>query len=440
MTGSAVPSLLIAAPASGSGKTTITLALLRAFKRRSVRTSSFKVGPDYIDPAFHALASGRACYNLDPWAMSQNTLHHTAAFAAQGSELLIGEGVMGLFDGAQNGQGSTADLASRLNIPIILIVDAKGQAASVGALLHGFNSFREDTKISGVIFNSVGSLNHQKMLQKAADNLGIPVLGFVPRSDDLGLQNRHLGLVQAREKQDIEAFLDKAADIIEANTDLDKIYALARPTLFKSHIQGSAPLPGKRIAIARDDAFAFTYPHFMTGWENSGAELSFFSPLKDEVPDKYADFIFLPGGYPELHAKQLSEAQNFKAAMKMASQKNILIYGECGGFMTLGENITDASGTSYPMLGLLPLSTSFEKPKLHLGYRDVKLISDSFLGPKGASFRAHEFHYASITTEDTSHPLFSLKNASGDPLPSAGFLISNVAGSFIHLIDRADND
>ncbi|MBL4740794.1 MAG: cobyrinate a,c-diamide synthase [Sneathiella sp.] len=440
MSGFAVPSLLIAAPASGSGKTTITLALLRAFKRRQIKISSFKVGPDYIDPVFHGLASGRPCFNLDPWAMQPATLQRAASTAASGSDLLIGEGVMGLFDGAQNGQGSTADLAHQLNIPIILVVDAKGQAASVGALIHGFNNFRENTKIAGVIFNSVGSNNHKKMLGKAATALGIPVLAYIPRSESLILMHRHLGLVQARERQDIEAFLDGAADIIEANADLDKIQAIARPSRFNSETQKSTPLPGTHIAIARDDAFAFCYPHFIEDWKNSGAVISFFSPLKDEAPAEEADFIYLPGGYPELHAERLSAATNFKAKITLASKQGISIYGECGGFMTLGKSITDATGTSYPMLNLLPVATSFEKPKLHLGYRNVELMADSFLGPKGRTFKAHEFHYASLTSTENTHPLFSMKNALGEPLPAAGLVKSNVAGSFIHLIDRADNE
>jgi len=440
VSGFAVPSLLIAAPASGSGKTTITLALLRAFKRRKIKVSSFKVGPDYIDPAFHGLASGRPCFNLDPWAMQPTTLGRTASAAASGSDLLIGEGVMGLFDGAQNGQGSTADLANHLNIPIILVVDAKGQATSVGALIHGFNSFREDIKIAGVIFNSVGSINHKKMLGKAAADLGIPVLGYIPKSENLILKHRHLGLVQARERQDIEAFLDGAASIIEANADLDRIQSLARPSHFKSDRSKSTLLPGERIAIARDDAFAFSYPHFIEDWKNSGAELSFFSPLNDEAPNEEADLIYLPGGYPELHAEQLSAATNFKAKMKLASKRGIAIYGECGGFMTLGISITDATGTSYPMLNLLPVETSFAKRKLHLGYRNIELLEDCFLGPKGRAFKAHEFHYASLVSTENTHPLFSMKNALGEPLPAAGLIKYNVAGSFIHLIDRADND
>lgn len=432
----AVPSVLIAAPSSGSGKTTLTLALLRACYRQGISVASFKVGPDYIDPAFHALASNRECYNIDPWAMGDGAQARILEYVSQSCDLVIGEAVMGLFDGARDGTGSSADLAAQLGIPIILVIDAKGQAASVGALLHGFNSYRPDTKISGVIFNKVGSKSHEKMLGAAADALNIPVLGYVPKSDALTLEHRHLGLVQAREKEDLENFLNMAADIIDAKLDMNKLQSITAP--YKS-VQSFAPTTplGQRISVARDDAFAFCYPHHLADWRRSGTEISFFSPLEDEAPSTDADFIYLPGGYPELFAERISHASNFMNGLQSAATRGINIYGECGGFMALGSHLIDATGSTFPMANLLPVTTSFAKPKLHLGYRNATLQTDNFLGPKGECFKAHEFHYASTIEGENSNPLFSLTDANGDDQGLAGIAKENVAGSFIHLIDRA---
>lgn len=432
----AVPSVLIAAPSSGSGKTTLTLALLRACYRQGISISSFKVGPDYIDPAFHALASNRECYNIDPWAMSDGTQARILEYVSQSCDLVIGEAVMGLFDGARDGTSSSADLAAQLGIPIVLVVDVKGQAASVGALLHGFNDYRADTKVAGVIFNKVGSKNHEKMLGAAADALSIPVLGYIPRSDALALEHRHLGLVQAREKEDLETFLNTAADIIDAKLDINKLRSIAAPCKSIQSPSLTTPL-GQRISIARDDAFAFSYPHHIADWHQSGAEVSFFSPLEDEAPSNDADFIYLPGGYPELFAERISHASNFMNGLQSAATRGINIYGECGGFMALGSHLIDASGSAFPMANLLPITTSFTKPKLHLGYRDATLQIDNFLGPKGECFKAHEFHYASTIEGEKSNPLFSLTDANGDDQGLAGISKENVAGSFIHLIDRA---
>ena len=435
MTNWSAPSLIIAAPASGSGKTTVTLALLRALSNEGMNVSSFKVGPDYIDPAFHHLASRHPCLNLDPWAMSPETLNRSFRMSAADSDLVIGEGVMGLFDGAQDGRGSTADLASTFDIPVILVVDAKGQAASVGAVLHGFNSFRDDIRLAGVIFNSVGSANHKAFLETAAEKVGIPVLGAIPKSASLQLPRRHLGLIQAQENPEIEIFLNNAANIIKENVDLEKLKSLATPIYTHSDKTPLRTPPGQNISIARDEAFAFSYPHLIADWQTVGAKITFFSPLNDEGPTENADFIYLPGGYPELHAPKLSNAQKFKTSLAKAAQNGKSIFGECGGYMVLGETLTDRDGCVHPMLGLLPTATSFAEPKLHLGYRYATLTSDHHLGPKGLKITAHEFHYASEIQNSSATPLFELSNAKGDDLGSAGAVVGAVSGSFIHLID-----
>ncbi|GLQ06163.1 cobyrinate a,c-diamide synthase [Sneathiella chinensis] len=439
MTSAAAPAVLVAAPSSGSGKTVITLSLLRAFRNRGISVGSFKTGPDYIDPAFHAAASGNPCINLDPWAMRPETIHGLAGHLSAHNDLIMGEGVMGLFDGARDGSGSTADLAALLDIPVILIVDAKGMSQSAAALIKGFATFRRDVRIAGVLFNRVGSAVHKTMLADACRQAGVPPLGFVPRSTSLQLEHRHLGLVQAREKLGMDGFLDAAAQIVAENVDLDLIRDMACPARTGSPAAPpttTVPAPGRTIAVAEDDAFSFTYPHILMGWRNAGAEIRFFSPLRDEAPAQDTDFIFLPGGYPELHAERLSGNDQFRAGMRSAAEKGTFIYGECGGFMTLSRSLTDRTGKTHPMLDLLPVHTSFEKPRIHLGYRRVQLCGASPFGQAGDAFMAHEFHYADAVPEQGATPLFTATNAAGDDLGAVGVRRGSVSGSFIHLIDK----
>ncbi|NRG16364.1 cobyrinate a,c-diamide synthase [Rhizobiales bacterium] len=424
--------LILAAPTSGAGKTTLTLALLNAMKSCGIGVSSAKVGPDYIDPAFHAAASGRVCVNLDGFAMRPDLLRELAARQADRAELLVIEGVMGLFDGAADGTGSTADLAALLKLPVVLAVDAAKQSQSVAALVRGFRDHRSDVTVAGVILNRIGSPRHREMIERALGDIGMPVLGAVPRSDALTLPERHLGLVQAGEHGDLAAFLDGAAEHVAGHVDLDALTKIARPVV---HADAASKLPplGQRIAIARDTAFAFSYPHMLDGWREQGAEFSFFSPLSDEAPDGTADAIFLPGGYPELHAGKLAAVSNFKAGMKLAAERGALIYGECGGYMTLGQTLIDAEGIAHEMLDLLPLVTSFRKRKLHLGYRKLTPFADL---PFGMELTAHEFHYASIVSEGGAERLFSARDALGEDLPAMGLREDRVMGSFAHVIDR----
>ena len=434
---SIAPGVIIAAPSSGSGKTLLTLGLLRALKNNGLKAASFKVGPDYIDPEFHHYSSEQPCFNLDPWAMSQELLCDNYRAASDGSDIVIGEGVMGLFDGAQDGRGSTADLAALLNLPIILVVDGKGQSASMGALLHGFNSFREGTRLAGVIFNRVSSSHHAKLLSQAAEEIGIPTLGALPKLEALVTPSRHLGLVQASENSQLESFIQQAADTVAYHIDLEKLRGIAaQPTL----VAGSSnmPPPGQRIAVAKDMAFSFCYPHWLHQWRHAGAEISFFSPLADEGPAKDVDFIYLPGGYPELHAGTLSTNQHFKAAMREAAASHTPIFGECGGYMTLGRTLTDQDGVIHEMLDLLPITTSFETPKRHLGYRRAISKTKNPIGPKGQVFMAHEFHYACEINNISAQSLFEISNAKGHNLGDVGALSGSVFGSFIHLIDRKD--
>ncbi|GAB4530432.1 MAG: cobyrinate a,c-diamide synthase [Roseibium sp.] len=424
--------LLIAAPASGAGKTTLTLALLRALKTAGRSVVSAKSGPDYIDPRFHEAASGAPCINLDAWAMSPSTLAALYVRLAGAHDLLVVEGAMGLFDGAANGRGSAADLAAALALPVVLLVDCARQSQSVAALVHGFRSFRKDVTVAGVILNRVGSVRHEAMLRDALKPLAVEVLGALPRSDDLQLPERHLGLVQAGEHPDLEAFLDKAAGLCRERIDLDRLEAMAAPAAPGETRIAELPAPlGQRIAVAHDTAFAFAYPHLFDHWRAEGADLSFFSPLADEAPASCADAVYLPGGYPELHAGRLARASAFRSAMRQAAGAGKLIYGECGGYMTLGSGLVDADGTRHEMLGLLPLETSFAHRRRCLGYRRIRPLGGL---PWRGTLSAHEFHYATTRSEGAAERLFSAEDASGNRLADMGLRSGTVMGSFAHVI------
>lgn len=435
--------VLIAAPASGSGKTTVTLGLLRWLRNQGLAAASVKIGPDYIDPAFHAAAAGRPCLNLDSWAMRRQTLAAAADQAGAAAELIVGEGVMGLFDGAADGTGSTAEMASLSGWPVVLLVDAAGMGASVAALVEGFARHRSDLEIAGVICNRVGSARHAKLLTDALRPLGIPLLGCLPKCPDLILPSRHLGLVQASEHADLEAFLEEAAGWVGANLDWRRLVALARPACFDGAPESGpqadpSPLPplGRKIAVARDRAFAFAYPLLLEGWRKDGAVIEFFSPLADQAPGPDCDAVYLPGGYPELSAGDLAAAQTFMAGLRAAGARGAVVYGECGGYMMLGQGLIDAQGRRHAMAGLLPHETSFADRRRSLGYRSLKLLSDGPLGMAGAGYRGHEFHYATLAGSDRGEPWLRAWDSAGEDQGPLGSRAGAVFGSFLHLIDR----
>lgn len=425
----ALRGFIIAAPSSGAGKTMVTLGLLRALRNRGVDICSAKSGPDYIDPAFHAAASGAACTNLDAWAMTPGELRAMAHRQAAG--VLLIEGAMGLFDGAPvvggaMGKGSVADVAEVLGLPVVLVVDVARQGQSVAAVVAGLAQFRAGVRIAGVILNRVGSARHAEMVTRAVEAVGVPVLGAVRRDERMARESRHLGLVQAGEDAALEEFIEGAAEVITESVDLTTLAALAEPLAKAPAFQGFRPL-GQRIAVARDEAFAFAYPHMLEGWQRAGATLSFFSPLADEGPDAAADAVFLPGGYPELHAGKLAGNASFKAAMRESKAE---IYGECGGYMVLGEGLVDADGARHEMLGLLPVSTSFEARKLHLGYRTLTALEGPFVGH---ILPAHEFHYASVLDCEVPN-LFRAADSMGADLGVIGHRWGKISGSFGHII------
>jgi cobyrinic acid a,c-diamide synthase len=435
--------LILAAPASGSGKTLIAAGLLRHFKRRGMRVAAAKAGPDYIDPSFHAAASGRPCVNLDLWAMRPATLAGLVAALEADADLVLCEGVMGLFDGTgpDGEESSTAALARLTGWPVVLVVDARRQGASAAALIGGFALHDPQVPLAGVIFNRVAGPGHRDLLETAlARHIpNLPCLGALPQDPALALAERHLGLVPAGEHSGSETVIEYAAAVVSNAVDVDALLALAGP----STLGGAAPAMslmslGQRIAVARDAAFAFSYPAVLDGWRRAGAALSFFSPLADEPPDPDADAIYLPGGYPELHAGKIAMAERFVAGLRRARAAGTFIYGECGGYMVLGEALSDADGQTHRMAGLLPLATSFAERRLHLGYRSLTLLREAPLGPAGSRFRGHEFHYAT-TVSAAGEALFAASDSCGVDLGHAGLRRGSVAGSFMHLIDRDED-
>ena len=436
--------LIVAAPHSGAGKTTVTLALLSALTRRGVAVRAAKAGPDYIDPAFHAAVAGSASVNLDSWAMPPALLDALAVQAAGGADIFVIEGVMGLFDGAAGApgrRGATADLAAHFRLPVVLVLDVARQAQSAAALVRGFAAHDAAVRIAGVILNRVGSERHRALVTEAIAALGVAVLGAVPREAALALPERHLGLVQASEHADVKTLVERLAAMAERHLDLDAIVASAAPLTIATPndeitCAPALPPPGQRVALACDQAFSFVYPHVVAAWRYAGAEIFPFSPLADEPPPERADSCWLPGGYPELHADALAAALRFSTGLRQFAETRP-VHGECGGYMVLGERLEDAAGRSHAMTGLLGHSTSFAKRKLHLGYRSARLLSDCALGRKGGIVRGHEFHYATMTSAGSDESFAEFFDGEGRALGTTGTRRGRVTGTFFHAIAAA---
>lgn len=429
---------LIASVRSGAGKTTVSLGLMAALARRGLRVSPVKCGPDYIDPAFHAAAAGRPGVNLDSWAMTPAQVTGLAARQAEDADILVAEGLMGLFDGVGHEPGrtgSSADIAAALGLKVLLVLDVTGQSTSAAAVALGAKLLDPRLTIVGVVLNRVGSERHRRLCSEAIEGLGLPVLGALPREATVELPERHLGLVQAEETDDLHRRLDSLADFVERHVDMERLIELCGELSVPQTAPSTVPLlpPGQRIAIARDAAFSFVYPHHLQAWRIAGAEILPFSPLADQAPDPTADVCWLPGGYPELHAGAIAAADSFLDGLRaFAADKPV--HGECGGYMVLGAGLVDAGGNRHAMAGLLGLETSYEKRRLHLGYRQAKLISDGPLGPAGTVLSGHEFHYASILATGNDNPLADVSDAHGTAPAPDGSRRGHVSGSFFHVI------
>ena len=432
------PGLLISAPASGSGKTTLTLGLARAFRDRGLRVQPFKSGPDYVDPAFHRAATGRASFNLDTWAMGPGGISGLLD-KARDADLIIAEGSMGLHDGVALagacGTGSSADLAMLTGWPVILVIDVAGQAQTAAAVAAGLAGYRPGLRLAGVVLNRVASPRHEKLVRAGMAVAGITVLGALPRNPTIAMPERHLGLVQAQELPELEPMLVAAAAFVAAHVDLDAVLAAARAGISPRGDLPKVTPPGQRIALAQDAAFSFTYPHLLEAWRAAGAEILPFSPLADQGPSRQADICWLPGGYPELHGATLASSTRFRSEIKAFAQTRP-VHGECGGYMVLGGGLVDKAGARHQMTGLLGLETSFAARKMHLGYRLATLTTAMPGHAKAARLRGHEFHYSTILTQPDA-ALAQVVDAEGTVVPETGSRRGHVTGSFFHLIAEA---
>jgi cobyrinic acid a,c-diamide synthase len=431
-----VASLVISAPASGAGKTTMTLALARAYRDRGLKVQCFKSGPDYIDPAFHAAATGRASVNIDSWAMGRETINALTARAAD-ADLVLAEGSMGLFDGVAapgvSGTGATADIAEMMDWPVLLVIDPSGQAQTAAAVAAGLRDFRAGVRLAGVVLNRVASARHEDLVRRALADVGIAVFGALPRHAAITLPKRHLGLVQAEEQAEVNGLIAEAARFVTEHVDIDVVLQSACAWSPQRVASGaSVTPPGQRIALARDAAFSFVYPHMLEAWRAAGAEITSFSPLADEGPDASADVCWLPGGYPELHAGRLAANRRFHRALRSFAETRP-VHGECGGYMVLGSALTDADGTRHEMAGLLGLETSFAQRRMHLGYRLAELAVPMPGHQAGAHLRGHEFHYSTIVLQPDT-PLAVVRDATGAVVAETGSRRGRATGTFFHLI------
>lgn len=429
-----IPRLLIAGTHSGVGKTTVTVGVLAALRRRGLRVAPFKVGPDYLDPGYHQAAAGRASAPLDAWMLGESGVRESFARGAAGLDVAVIEGMMGLHDGAdpETDAGSTAQIAKLLQCPVLLVLDGSALARSAGAVALGYRSFDPDVRLAGVILNRVSGEGHAAYLRPAIERgANLPVLGWLPPEPEATIPERHLGLVSAGEAKNLETRVARLADLIEAHLDLDQLLELARsapPLSLPVPARVKAEPPRARIAVARDEAFCFYYPDNLALLEAAGAEIVPFSPLRDTVLPPGAQGLYLGGGYPELHAARLSENSAIRAAIADAARSGLPLYAECGGFMYLCESLTDLAGCSHTMAGLLPGRCVMEARLQAIGYREAALRRDGVLGPAGTLLRGHEFHHSRY-----AGPLGPEQAAFDAGGRAIGYASGSVLASYVHL-------
>jgi cobyrinic acid a,c-diamide synthase len=428
---------LIAGTQSGVGKTTVTLGLLAALRRRGLVVQPFKVGPDFIDPGHHTRAAGRLSRNLDGWMLSRK--NNVALFRRQAcdADVAVVEGVMGLFDGydGTSEAGSTAQMAKWLGLPVLLVVNARAMARSAAALVHGFASFDPDLTLAGVIFNRIGSGTHLEYLRQAISKLkGVRCFGGLPRDQELAIPERHLGLATTEDHPLGETYLNHLVDWLEVNLDLDGLLA-ALPRLPQTKDTPVEVLPQTvRLGVARDQAFCFYYPENLELLAEAGAELVPFSPLEDQRLPADLHGIYLGGGYPELYAAPLAANTGMRQAVQEGAAAGLPIYAECGGLMYLSREIRDLEGQTHPMTGVFPFTVRMLTRLKALGYREVTLAATGLLGPAGTTFRGHEFHYSEMVGEPVNvSRIYRITPRKGGETVAEGYASQNVLASYVHL-------
>ena len=428
-----IPRLVIAAPKSGSGKTTVVLGLLAVLRKRGLKTASFKIGPDYIDTGYHRLASGSEAHNLDSWLMPKKTLKRMFVNNAKDADIAIIEGVMGLYDGGKSGVSSTAEIAKLLDAPVVLVIDAKSMGASAAAVALGFKEYDRAVNIAGVILNRLGSKNHEKIIRSAMSGLAIPVFGAIHRSDLLTVPERHLGLLPTAENN--EETLSAITEAVERQVNMDLLLsvAMASSPLPLKLPKVSLPLVKTRIAVAQDEAFNFYYPESMDVLTKQGAQLVPFSPLYDHELPAGIDGVIIGGGFPEMFAEKLAANVGMRESVKRAVALDMPIYAECGGYMYLMNSLRDFEGKEHPMVGVIDDVAQMNDKLQTVGYVSAEMLTETVLGPKGAMLKGHEFHFSSVSNFDDSMAAFSFKRLRGGNIECAGYAKKNILASYLHV-------
>ncbi|WP_128103878.1 cobyrinate a,c-diamide synthase [Paenibacillus sp. DCT19] len=490
------PRLIIAGTGSGAGKTTVTLGLMKALDERGLRVQGFKCGPDYIDPTYHTAVTGRPSRNLDAWMTSPEYVRNTFVQAADGQDISIIEGVMGLYDGKDplSNTGSTAEIATVTQTPVILVVDVRSMARSAAAIVLGFQQLEPELNIAGVIVNRCGSSGHYQIVKKAIEQMcDIPVVGWLKREEDMSIPERHLGLVPAIERGELDPLFQRAADALREGTDLDlllKIAGAAPPLESRSLVseleeqqlsddeQRSEPKhPSEQersqqnqqseqsqqdqkdqqeknehqehqerlsdqqqhaqarpvIAVARDAAFNFYYPDNLELLEEAGAQLTYFSPIAGEGIPADADSIYLGGGFPEEFAEAIATNRLFLEGLREAACQHMPLFAECGGYMVLAESLTDRQGVTFNMAGIVPAHVQMQTKRAALGYREASAVQDSFLLEKGDTLRGHEFHYSTMTYHDTDTIPYAYETKGMRGLKPEGYNSGHILAGYTHV-------
>ncbi|OYD08811.1 cobyrinate a,c-diamide synthase [Paludifilum halophilum] len=435
------PRVVIAGTESGVGKTTVTLGLMAALKQRGLKVQGFKAGPDYIDPGYHTAVTGRSSRNLDTWMMSGDTMREIFLRGGEGADISVVEGVMGLFDGQdpRSDRGSTAEIAVRLDCPVLLIVDVRSMARSAAAVVLGYQSLNPSVRVAGVIANRAGGEGHYRLVKEAIEQeCGVPVLGWLERDEKLEMEERHLGLIPALERGACDELFRHAAEAVEKGVDLKTVLAQAQKAsplslperqMFASH--GDRPHASPRIAVARDAAFHFYYPENLELLEQFGATLLEFSPLAGEPVPEEADGLYIGGGFPEEFVDDLSCQERVRRDLRSRIQQGLPTYAECGGFMFLCQRIIDRKGKSHPMAGVIPATVRMTDRLAALGYREVTALRDTLLLTKGEKARGHEFHYSVLAEGPPGVPAYEEKSRFGRG--ETGFVQGNLLAGYTHL-------
>ena len=423
---------LLAAPRSGSGKTTMTCALLMALKRRGCAPCAFKSGPDYIDPMFHRAVLGVESRNLDLFFSAPETVRTLYARGAAGHGAAVCEGAMGFYDGlgGVSDRASAWHLADTLGLPVLLVVEPKGQSLTLAAELKGLNSFRTPSHIAGILLNNCTARMHALLAPMLEKETGLPVLGFLPKLPEAVIGSRHLGLYTAAEVENLQQKLALLADAAEEHIDWPRLLALCEKEPPALPVQPETPPARVRIAVAQDEAFCFTYAETLEAFRDAGAEVVFFSPLRDTALPENIGGLYLPGGYPELHARELSENTSLLREIKQKIESGLPTAAECGGFLYLGQSLTDAEGQSWPMAGVLPGEAKDAGRLVRFGYAALSADSDSMLFRAGESFPIHEFHHWDSTVNGVA---LAAKKPVGGAEWRCGFVNEHFYAGFPHL-------